>query len=105
MGIVTTIGTSLPAGEVHSPPVFFASNDCSGTPYVMMDAMHAIAKLAGKYYTGKLMSMIELQSNSLRDSYSGSCFEVTWNPGGLIELTEEISLPFNTPVALPLRIE
>jgi hypothetical protein len=71
----------------------------------MMDAMHAIAKLAGKYYTGKIMPMIALQPKSAWNSYSGSCFDVTWNPGGLIELTEEISLPFNTPVALPLRIE
>jgi len=105
MGIVTSTIGALPAGEVHSPPIYFANKNCNGKAYVIMDAIHAIAKIAGKYYTGKIMSMIELQPNSAWDSNSGSCFDVTWNPGGLVELTEEISLPFNTPVALPLRIE
>jgi len=105
IGIVTSTVGSLPVGEVLSAGLYFQSSDCSGKPYISMDAAHGIVKVAGKYYTGKSMHMFEPDVHSFWDSYNSICLNLSWEPGGLVELTEEISLPFNTPVALPLRIE
>lgn len=104
VGIMSDTSFPLPLGEVASPGIYYSNKDCTGKPYANISAMHEIFKIGEKYYTGKNILIFNVQPGSFWEPFSSTCINIVPDMGGLVELTE-INLPFNTPVAFPLRIE
>ena len=98
------------SGELPIDSVYFESADCTGTPYTHNYNKYRVFRgHTGKYYTGTYMQPVSLIYNSLY--YYNSCQQSDPNqrPDGLKAYSSvvaiEVTLPFTTPVALPMRLE
>jgi hypothetical protein len=81
----------------------YESSNCTGTPYVSTYSMYEIREQTGKYYAGALMQ--STTKNLFSVGTIGNC--VTLTEPYTYEVVEaiEVALPFNFPVAIPLRLE
>jgi hypothetical protein len=98
------------SGELALDSVYFQSTDCTGTPYTHNENKYRVFRgHTGKYYTGTYMQPVSFFYNSLY--YYNSCLQIDPNqrPGYVTESSSvvaiEVTLPFTTPVALPMRLE
>jgi hypothetical protein len=85
--------------------LYFDVNNCAGNSYVDLSMRYQIFKLGSKYYAteeaaGDCVNIKSLSTPELSSQcrgYSASCLQVLQY--------HEVSLPFTTPVALPLHFE
>jgi hypothetical protein len=89
-------------GELALGGFSYESTDCTGTPYIRaMDLYKVVKGSAGKYYTGTYMQPFSITVNSF---FQGDCFHSPgYSDAGVV--ATEVTLPFTTPVALPMRLE
>ena len=102
-------------GEIEGVTLSYESTDCTGTPYMPTENLRRVRRNGGKYYTGTYMDPVGFPVNS-------SFFDSKCHPfvppstcpapylcklppmgGGVVAI--EVTLPFTTPVALPMRLE
>jgi len=84
--------------------LWFESAGCTGQPYSETDSMYRIQRNAGKYYAGKIMAPITTTNNSyLLDD--GSCMTNEYPSESLSVEAIVVTLPFTTPVTIPMRLE
>ena len=90
-------------GELKRDPFFYESTDCTGTPYLYaLNIYRIVRREPGHYYTGTYMQPVSIFANS---SYDGdTCYSRAGEEEGLVVATE-VTLPFTTPVAIPIKLE
>jgi hypothetical protein len=93
-------------GVIAQHALLFESSDCTGPSYAGVYDQYSVFELEGKYYTGddsvpptsKLIKSVRNVSGGGPGCYpsSGSQYVVP---------AKQVTLPFNAPVAMPLRLE
>ena len=80
----------------------FETTDCTGTPYFGANAEYEVLSLLGKIYGGEKMTPEPHTISSYIDERA-TCYTIA--PYGPLHMVRaiEITLPFSTPVALPLE--
>jgi hypothetical protein len=99
----------LDTGHIVFGDLTFESNDCTGIGYGDNDFMfrHPDGFGGNRYYKPILKTVTIIRNSYRRGSFEGICLG---RPGdeyscyNLVEISEE-DIPFNLPVALPLRYE
>jgi hypothetical protein len=89
-------------GQLDNGFFYYESTDCTGTPYMNANILYRVNKSAGKYYTGTYMQPVSVMVNS--DFNGVTCEHNEYLQNNLVVATE-VTLPFTTPVALPMRFE
>jgi len=100
------------SGDISDTYLLFTSTDCTGNPYSFSSASYEIIKNLGKYYIGEKVAPYSVYIES-RLWMDGTCIQCSpagsMNPMGcykgnidLVSLSE-VALPFELPVALPLK--
>jgi len=82
--------------------LYFETDDCSGKAYVSPQDMGRLVVSSGKFYAGLRSAPIQITYGSRRQY--GTCDDFPNAPDIAFEAVE-ITLPFNVPVAIPLRYE
>lgn len=92
---------NMNTGELIGQDLFFESDDCSGSAYAAPEAAYNIIRNGDNYYTGERTPPADLQVNSALRSFNAAC---ELFPGSrLVVPVQDISLPVNLPLALPLH--
>jgi hypothetical protein len=91
------------SGDLRETDLYFESTDCTGQAYMDCQAgMFAVWRNSGQYYTGVNTIPIEISPGSSK--YQGICGTGYFDEDYVLPV-QEITLPFMTPVALPIRLE
>ncbi|MEW6602035.1 MAG: hypothetical protein AB1499_13770 [Nitrospirota bacterium] len=97
-----TLNINLSTGEITGRDLYFESEDCSGTAYVLPESSYRIIRNGEEYLTGQKTGPVIIQTSSVYRSYNSSC-ELLDSVRYAVP-AESIALPFSMPVSLPLSI-
>lgn len=86
--------------------VVFESADCSGTPYMWgpHSVIFDLNTLLGEFYKADYSGKKNITPASSYDD-DCQCRQDTWKAMDYYPMTNEVQMPFTTPIALPLRFE
>jgi len=98
------VSFSLSTGEITSKDLYFESDNCSGIPYIRTNP-NKIIKHDDKYYKTDNAQVTSKTLGSVITYQYLSCYTFQILVKYLVLPAEEIDLPFDLPVALPLNIE
>jgi hypothetical protein len=97
-----TLNINLSTGDITGRDIYFESDDCSGTAYVLPEASYRIIKNGEEYLTGKRVVPAIVSTNSVFRSYNSSC-ELLSSVRYAVP-AQGMALPFTMPVSLPLSL-
>jgi hypothetical protein len=86
--------------------LLFETSNCTGSSYVGLTYQYSVFVLEGRYFTGEESISPILKSITSHRAEGGgvpACYPD--NSSVLVVPAKEIMLPFNAPVALPMRFE
>jgi hypothetical protein len=100
-----SVGLNDGTGEVgQAGDLSFESDNCTGIPYMSAAASHRVLLYKGKTYGGEKAPPESRQMKSYSNWFTGACGPTSGPPGARpVVKAIEITLPFSTPVALPLE--
>lgn len=110
----TAIDTSYVLGDIAHSYHYFESEDCSGQPYDYYGVRNWIVRVRGRYYTVGDAAPADLVFRSYWNGLEEVCSPMdTDEDGNPVPMASqfamapavEVTLPFATPVALPLVLE
>jgi hypothetical protein len=100
--LIKKIWISPMTGDLRETYHLFESNDCTGQAYIDYRAgMFSAWRNSGHYYTGVNTIPTQINAQSYREE--GICHDDFYEY--YVLPVQEITIPFTTPVALPMRLE
>jgi len=102
-----TIDLTYFLGDLWHSYLYYESADCTGQPYGYLQDQNWVTSSHGKYYTVGEVASGPLVFQSYWEELGGACqgMGVLYPYGFVMGKAVEVTLPFTTPVALPVVLE
>ena len=92
-------------GTVYDGSIYYLTDNCTGTPYLMTGVKGLIVSHNSTNYEA-IGGVPISDAASMMDSYSPNCNEVTWESIVIeAKIIPDSTIPFTIPVSMPIHIK